>query len=457
MKIRLLDPRRLRRGPVLALALLACSLPSAGAEETLFLFARHAEKQSDAGNPDLTERGLERAAALRDIALEWGVEAVYSTDLCRTAQTAEPTAQAIGVPIAVQASGSSSADLEGCDPPIRSVTFFLDPAMSSAADLLSWILEQHAGGTVLVVGHSNTVPRMIGRLGGGAFDPIRIEEDEYDRLFLVTFRSDGDSSVVERSYGDSYAPVGESAGETGAETEDAVGSAPGDSAADVVAAAIERHGGARYEASRSRLTVTSKSGGFDLEVIRDGGSFDYTVRERRDESERITRLTNDTVSRSVDGVAVELDDEGASRARDFVNARVYFPFLPYGLEAPSVTTDDQGLESWEGRSLRRVKVTFAPGSSTDASDEYAYWFDPETGRLEQYAYSFGTDAERGGLRFRRLSNYREVGGILFFDAANLGIDGEGPFSVDRIVPGAIEDFRPISEVVLTDIEVEALR
>ena len=55
-------------------------------------------------------------------------------------------------------------------------------------------------------------------------------------------------------------------------------------------------------------------------------------------------------------------------------------------------------------------MTFAAGSSTDAEDEYLYWFDPETARLEQFAYSF--QGRPGGLRFRRLDNYRRVGGIL---------------------------------------------
>ena len=61
------------------------------------------------------------------------------------------------------------------------------------------------------------------------------------------------------------------------------------------------------------------------------------------------------------------------------------------------------------------------------------------------------------MRFRRLSNYRRVGGLLFFDAANLGFDGEGDFSVDAITPQAVEEaMRPISEVRLSAIEVERL-
>lgn len=426
----------------LALAALLLACPVA-AEETLLLLARHAEKQSDSGNPDLTARGLARAEALADIALQWNVGGVYSTDLCRTAQTAQPTAARLGMPIVVQATGSSAAGLEGCDPEISSPAFFLDPKINDTPDLLSWILDQHAGGAVLIVGHSNTVPHMLKRLGVGDF---AIADDEYDRLFMVTHDTERGPRVVETSYGES---------------------APADAAVEADPEAVERlaivdrsiafHGGAIYRGSRTRLNIASRSGSFELEVTRRGSLFDYVVEDSVDGQTRITRVDNDATERHVGGERLALDAERERRARDFVFARVYFPFLPYGLNDPDVFKHDQGLETWNGRQLHRVKVTFTPGSSTDASDDYAYWFDPESGRLEQYAYSFGNGTPRGGLRFRRLSNYRRVGGLLFFDAANLGFDGEGDFSVDAITPQAVEEaMRPISEVRLSAIEVERL-
>lgn len=186
------------RTPLIGLALTGLLLSPAAAEETLLLFVRHAEKQDDSGNPNLTADGLARAEALAVLAAEYPVGGVYSTDLCRTAQTAQPTAARFGMPIAVQASGSSAAGLEACDPPITSPALFLDPALTSAADLLSWILDQHAGQTVVVVGHSNTVPRMLVRLGVGA---VEIADDEYDRLFLVTHDSEQGARLVESRYG----------------------------------------------------------------------------------------------------------------------------------------------------------------------------------------------------------------------------------------------------------------
>ena len=422
---------------VLALALATCP---AAAEETLLLLARHAEKTATAGNPNLTPRGLARAEALADIAENLNVRAVYSTDLCRTALTAQPLAARLGMPITVQATGSSSAGLDDCSPEISSPAFFLDPKIASAGDLLASILDQHAGQAVLVVGHSNTVPQMLASLGLGAFE---ISEDQYDRLFMVTYDSElGAARMVESSYGE---------GEM-----DSTDDGPRSRLA-VVDRAIEHHGGELYRSSRTRLTISSKSGSFDLSVTRNGDAFEYVVDDSSDGAARQTRITNDSTERSLDGEPQPLDSESTQRARDFAFARVYFPFLPYGLNDPDVFKLDQGLEEWDGRQLHRVRVTFAAGSSTDASDDYAYWFDPETGRLEQYAYSFGAGGANGGLRLRRLSNYRRIEGLLFFDAGNIGFDAAGDFSVDLIDPTYVSQrMQPISEVVLSAIEVTSL-
>ncbi len=102
-----------------------------------------------------------------------------------------------------------------------------------------------------------------------------------------------------------------------------------------------------------------------------------------------------------------------------------------------------------------MRVTFVPGSSTDAEDVFLFWFDPASARLEQFAYSF-TRGE-GGLRFRRAFNYRRVGGILFFDQENLGVGGPG-FNVDDVDPEFVERrLSHVSTVELRDLDVRRLR
>jgi Family of unknown function (DUF6503) len=227
----------------------------------------------------------------------------------------------------------------------------------------------------------------------------------------------------------------------------------------IVDLAIQHHGGELYRSTETRLTVTSRSGSFQVVSAVAGDNFDHTVSGKNgDGVERKVRQTNATIEEWLDGEAVELDEEGRGRAQSFVEARVYFCFLPFRLNDPSVWKEDQGLEDWDGRKLHRVKVTFDAGSSNSAHDEYVYWFDPETGRLKQYAYSFGTGSERGGLRFRPLRNYQRVGGILFADVINLGVDGSGDLRVDLITPAYVDkEMKEVSRVHLSDVEVSVIR
>lgn len=223
--------------------------------------------------------------------------------------------------------------------------------------------------------------------------------------------------------------------------------------------AIEHHGGDLYESTESSFDIASRSGTFRVEVRRDGGLYRHVVETDTDEGLRRVVATNDTVELTVGGQPREIDEDEVQRWRDHVSARIWFPFLPYGLAGDGVYTQDLGLESWpaaEGRAreLHKVKVTFQPGSSTDADDEYLFWFDPETGRLEQLAYSFD-----GGLRFRTAKNFRRVGGILFADHENHGLDYEDgeSGSVDQITPAFVESaMEPISTVEMRDVEVREI-
>jgi hypothetical protein len=168
-------------------------------------------------------------------------------------------------------------------------------------------------------------------------------------------------------------------------------------------------------------------------------------------------MTNDSVREWRDGVELPLPGEEAARARRFVQARVWFPFLPYGLLGDGVHHEDQGLEPWGDRTLHRVKVTFEPVAGEKPPDEYAFWLDPETGRLEQYAYAYDRGTPQAGLRFRPARRHRRIDGLLFYDGANLGVDGDPDLSVDLVDPASAAALSPISEVVLSAVTVRRLR
>ncbi|GIT66591.1 MAG: hypothetical protein Ct9H300mP25_00630 [Acidobacteriota bacterium] len=52
--------------------------------------------------------------------------------------------------------------------------------------------------------------------------------------------------------------------------------------------------------------------------------------------ERKVRLTNEHVTEWQDGMQITLDEEGERRARAFVDARVFFPLLPYTLKGGDI-------------------------------------------------------------------------------------------------------------------------
>jgi broad specificity phosphatase PhoE len=127
------------------------------APPTTLLLVRHAERA--AGQDALTAAGLARAAELAHVGERAGVAAVYHSDTVRTRDTAQPLAKALGL-VAIER-----------------------PA-TAIASLVSEILARHRGETVLVVGHGNTVPQIIGEAGGPALP--NIGEDEFDNLFVLT-------------------------------------------------------------------------------------------------------------------------------------------------------------------------------------------------------------------------------------------------------------------------------
>jgi hypothetical protein len=227
----------------------------------------------------------------------------------------------------------------------------------------------------------------------------------------------------------------------------------------IVDRAIDHHGGSLYTSSQVALRLCSKNGCFDLEVRTDGGLFSHTV--TRADGLRV-RATNDRVELWESGVAKPVPPEDEARRRRFVSARVYFAFLPFRLNDPGVQKLDLGIVDWEGRPLHEVRIRFTSQTATgdagaetgQTSDEYMYWLDPQTGEVVFFAYDFV--GEPSGLRFRRAVNLRRIGGILFFDQENLGLDGDG-LDVGQVDPAFVEaKLEPISTVELRDITVRPL-
>jgi broad specificity phosphatase PhoE len=142
----------------------------------MVVVVRHAERAAEPkDDPGLSEAGQARARALAEALADAGVSAVITTELLRTRETAEPLARARGLTPEV----------------VRTVT----GSVPAHAQAVAAAVKKHAGGVVLIVGHSNTVPAIVASLGGPQVPAIC--DTSFSNLFVLTF--DGDSARLVRS------------------------------------------------------------------------------------------------------------------------------------------------------------------------------------------------------------------------------------------------------------------
>jgi broad specificity phosphatase PhoE len=142
---------------------------------TTILLIRHGERNAPTPtNPDphLSTAGKVRAKQLIHVVGETGITAIYRSHFVRAKETAQPLATHLGL---------STTE------------------MDEPSQIKSDILSNHAGETVLVIGHSNTVPDLINQLGAGSV-PV-IADSQFDNLFVLKKWSTSEASVTRLKYG----------------------------------------------------------------------------------------------------------------------------------------------------------------------------------------------------------------------------------------------------------------
>lgn len=141
---------------------------------TIFL-VRHAEKvKDDSDDPILTPEGESRADELMYILKHVKLDAIYSTPYKRTQQTALPTAK------------NKNLKIQDYKPGERG--------------FLKKVLNSYPGGTVLIVGHSNTIPGLANELAG-RIDYDDLNDNTYDNLFIAHVNSDGQARIIRMRFG----------------------------------------------------------------------------------------------------------------------------------------------------------------------------------------------------------------------------------------------------------------
>ena len=144
--------------------LVFAQLPQGITAKTKIYLVRHAEKESG-NDPVLTENGKKRAGDLMRKLKDKNVQRIYVTQYKRTQMTGDSLRIQLG---------------------IDTVHYKAD---TTGEDIYNKIIAKADGGkTILIIGHSNTILRIIKKFGIVNFKQTDIPDAEFDNLYLVTYK-----------------------------------------------------------------------------------------------------------------------------------------------------------------------------------------------------------------------------------------------------------------------------
>lgn len=148
------------------------------ANSTTVIVIRHAEKEAVNPDPPLSAAGQARAELLARMygAVQGAgrIDAIYVSDTQRSRMTAAPLASRLRLTPIVAPSDDSKA-------------------------LAHRVLSDNSGKRVLIVGHSNTVPLLVGALSGRDDIP-KIDDQDYSEMYIVTVPRIGHANVLRLNY-----------------------------------------------------------------------------------------------------------------------------------------------------------------------------------------------------------------------------------------------------------------
>jgi broad specificity phosphatase PhoE len=166
--------------------------PEAAADQAqIVVLVRHAEKaETPPRDVALNEAGLARAEELAITLAEARVNTIVTSQYRRARDTAGPTARAHGLtPVVVQADADTARHVRAVAEVVRK-----------------------GGVMVLVVGHSNTLPAIIGALGGPTMSDLC--DTEYSNLFTLALVPGQQARLVHGHYGAPDPPSAPDCGKT---------------------------------------------------------------------------------------------------------------------------------------------------------------------------------------------------------------------------------------------------
>lgn len=137
---------------------------------TTFILVRHAEKVADGSqDPELSQQGIERSIKLAELLKNSKIDAIYSTNFKRTRNTVSVVAKEKALEVKLYES-SKPAEIDK-------------------------MISENTGKTILVVGHSNTIPGIANQLIGKN-EYQNFADAEYGNIIIVSVLEKGKSATV---------------------------------------------------------------------------------------------------------------------------------------------------------------------------------------------------------------------------------------------------------------------
>ena len=177
--------------------------------------------------------------------------------------------------------------------------------------------------------------------------------------------------------------------------------------------AHEAHGGQRYHQANYGFTFRDKQ----FEFITKNGNETYSSFYDKEGKTYFDRIEGGAFYRLIDDVPQTLSEKETNSGFEALNSVIYFATLPHKLRDPAVNLFTAGTATIKGKTYDVLRVNFdEEGGGVDHDDNFLYWINQETDRIDYLAYDYKTN--KGGVRFRSAFNPRVVAGILFQDYVN---------------------------------------
>jgi broad specificity phosphatase PhoE len=149
------------------------------ADQGAIFIVRHAEKASSASDALLSAAGHQRAQCLAQTLKDANIQAIFTPEVKRTQQTAEPLANE------------------------RHISITVIPRKDQS-ELVQKVRAAVQSGDVLIVAQQDTLPQIVQQLGGETIPPVG--DNEFDRLIIVHVNPSS-SSVTTLRYCDCGVPA----------------------------------------------------------------------------------------------------------------------------------------------------------------------------------------------------------------------------------------------------------